>query len=791
MNYKKISGDFSELENKTKSLVNQYNKTVDSIKGQELQISKVSQKLDYAIVKANEFKQAMKENPNAKTGDKLDKQNDQIKNYKRQLDVLNSKLSESKNKANDLKKSINDAFNKKPNIGNFAGPIKEQIDKSTSSLKKFGKKAISYMNTKGIAKGVDDINSKFDKFRKRVMRLAGTVIVFNLFRKAITSLRNNFMTLLNADDAVGSSLNQIKANLMTAFAPIYNAALPAIRMLMSALSQLTGTLAAFTSNLFGTSLKDAKKQAQGLSKALDNTSKSGEKASGSLASFDKLEVLNDNDSGGSDSNAIDYSGAVEVNSSLLDTLNKIKEMFKSGDWIGIANMISDAFINTFDRISNWIRNIDVMPVADALNGIFGNLDYSGILVSLVSVFGEAILKFQEFVLAIDWPTILGNLGQGIADAFFKIDEYIGQIKWSEIGTKLSDTFTAIPWGDIGSSILTCLWDSLKGLLDLFLGIDWGQVAETISKAVEDWIQTIIQKFLETDWMQLGKDIVDAIFDFIENTDWLGLGVNIIEGLIVGLKSALELVISVFFELLKRILGLFGIHSPSKVFADIGKYMIQGLVNGLKSLANTVINVFKDIWNGIKAVFSNVADFFGNTFSKAWQKVKDVFSTGGKIFDGIKEGIVSAFTSIVNTIIGGINKVVAVPFNGINNALKKLKKVNIMGLKPFDWISTISVPQLPMLAKGAVIPPRQEFAAILGDQKHGTNIEAPLDTIKQANREVMQEFLGQLGGLNPNEREIVLRNFTIVAQFGNNDFKKLVIDSVRLSEKELGKPLFVS
>ena len=34
-------------------------------------------------------------------------------------------------------------------------------------------------------------------------------------------------------------------------------------------------------------------------------------------------------------------------------------------------------------------------------------------------------------------------------------------------------------------------------------------------------------------------------------------------------------------------------------------------------------------------------------------------------------------------------------------------------------------KLPRLAKGAVIPPRQEFAAILGDQKHGTNIEAPL------------------------------------------------------------------
>jgi hypothetical protein len=44
--------------------------------------------------------------------------------------------------------------------------------------------------------------------------------------------------------------------------------------------------------------------------------------------------------------------------------------------------------------------------------------------------------------------------------------------------------------------------------------------------------------------------------------------------------------------------------------------------------------------------------------------------------------------------------------------------------------------IPALAKGAVIPPNAPFMAMLGDQKHGTNIEAPLDTIKQALAEVM-------------------------------------------------------
>lgn len=52
----------------------------------------------------------------------------------------------------------------------------------------------------------------------------------------------------------------------------------------------------------------------------------------------------------------------------------------------------------------------------------------------------------------------------------------------------------------------------------------------------------------------------------------------------------------------------------------------------------------------------------------------------------------------------------------------------------DKLNAISAPkidEIPALARGAVIPPNREFLAILGDQKSGTNIEAPLSTIEQA------------------------------------------------------------
>lgn len=72
--------------------------------------------------------------------------------------------------------------------------------------------------------------------------------------------------------------------------------------------------------------------------------------------------------------------------------------------------------------------------------------------------------------------------------------------------------------------------------------------------------------------------------------------------------------------------------------------------------------FQGVWQGICNVFGNVKDWFKDKFSQAWEAVKNVFSTGGRIFDGIKDGILNGLKTVINAIIGGINKVIAIPFN---------------------------------------------------------------------------------------------------------------------------------
>lgn len=121
-----------------------------------------------------------------------------------------------------------------------------------------------------------------------------------------------------------------------------------------------------------------------------------------------------------------------------------------------------------------------------------------------------------------------------------------------------------------------------------------------------------------------------------------------------------------------------------------------------------------------------------------EKVKEIW---GKIKDFWQNNIAKYFTAAWwgNLAKNAINGFLRWFFNGFN---KLIDKINSFGFKLPDILGGgrigFNIPNLniPQLAKGAVIPPNQPFLAQLGDQRNGTNIEAPLDTIKQALSEVL-------------------------------------------------------
>ena len=466
----------------------------------------------------------------------------------------------------------------------------------------------------------------------------------------------------------------------------------------------------------------------------------------------------------------------------------LNSAISSVDWSLVGTTFGNALNAFFSTLGSFAEQFDWSGFGESIGNAVSNavkaFDWAGVGKSL-SIFVNGLLStLKSFIDKTDFK----SLGKGITNA---ISTFFGSLNWKTIGGGMASFATSIyrffiglvqgvDWKGIPEKIITSIGD-------FFAGIDYanffGSVGEWIATAIVAGIDLLagIGDAIADAW----DGVVDYFSRYIEDS-----GGNIMKGLFNGIIDGIKgigkwIKNNVFDPFINGFKKVFGIHSPSTVMATQGGYIMSGLLNGLKSGITAVLNwlknlpgwfkekfvavynavkralsgvkdwligifskawdgiksywssvgsFFSDVWKAIKGVFGGVISWFKNKFSAAWTAVKNVFSTGGKIFDGIKDGILSGLKTVINGIISGINKVIAVPFNGLNSALKKIKSVSIAGLKPFDWMPTLAVPQIPKLATGAVIPANKEFMAVLGDQKHGRNLEAPEELIRKIVRE---------------------------------------------------------
>lgn len=301
--------------------------------------------------------------------------------------------------------------------------------------------------------------------------------------------------------------------------------------------------------------------------------------------------------------------------------------------------------------------------------------------------------------------------------------------WDEIVSWFSDTCVIIGeffsglWDDIVSiwNTVATWFDTnvIQPVVNFFVGLWTG-----ISNAASACWAAIVEFFTPAfNWFsQLFGSIWQTISDIFYNIGVIASGCwEIIKAVwkVVSEWFNTNIIrpVSGFFVNLWNSISGWAIGAWDKiksVFSTIGNWInlniIQPVSNFFTGLWNGFLDKASAAWSAVKTVFGNVASFFRETFSKAWEGVVKVFSIAGEIFTNIKDGILTAFKTIVNGLISGLNKVIAVPFDGINWALRKIRDISIMGLSPFSSLRTISVPSIPYLAEGGVVDAGQMFVA---------------------------------------------------------------------------------
>jgi len=260
--------------------------------------------------------------------------------------------------------------------------------------------------------------------------------------------------------------------------------------------------------------------------------------------------------------------------------------------------------------------------------------------------------------------------------------------------------------------------------------------------------------------QLIPTIIEAIMTIVQTLiDNLPLLLDCTLQLILAVAQAildnLPEIISSVFEIIEAVAGF--LLSPEGIgrIAEVGFELLVSLVQKLP-------DALTEIMNGIGGIIDDILKAFG-------------FDEGlGKGLSEIWDNIWGIIKGVINTIIGGINGMISAVENAINFIIDAINSLSweipdwvpLVGGETFGFdIPRVSFWKIPELAEGAVIPPNNPFLAVLGDQSSGTNIEAPLDTIKQALQEAMV-----VGGGQPQVINVYIgqeKIETIVAQANTN------------------------
>lgn len=167
------------------------------------------------------------------------------------------------------------------------------------------------------------------------------------------------------------------------------------------------------------------------------------------------------------------------------------------------------------------------------------------------------------------------------------------------------------------------------------------------------------------------------------------------------------------------------------------------------------------WEAIKKAWGMAVEWFK---TKVIDPFVENFTRG---LDFIKDKWISVFTNIKNFIKDTINSILGYISEMIDSILAGIAAITGIGEVEVGAGTTSGSFRIPHLANGAVIPPNARFAAILGDQTSGRNIEAPEGLIRQIMREEMSNqqqgisvrFEGSLGELVRQLKPVIERENT--------------------------------
>lgn len=562
-------------------------------------------------------------------------------------------------------------------------------------------------------------------------------------------------------------------------------ALKFLNQMMGVLIQWAQTFTAITGAIFGKQQAQANASAAAVGNVADAsnaaadgqnalagaTKKAGKEAKGALASFDQLNVL---ERGAADAGAVgtgiaagagaavsvpamtgEIGADVKVSPIVESTVNKLRSLFEPLQKINLDNLKSSldrlkeamrpitsklfealewAYKEIFVPFAAWAIGSAVPAFLDVLSGALAVLNSvldalkplgmwlwdnflqpiaawtGGVIVGVLSGIADALTKISDWINNHQGTVQIMTVTVAAFFAAWKVTELLSFIQQSGgVVAALKRVTTAIAGGTIAKIKDKAETVALNAMYAKDFVVGLAKSTAALAKQAVQWTVETAKKIASTTatWAHQAATAAATAATWLFNA-----AMTVLTSPITLVVLAIGALIAIIVLLIKN-------------------------WDTVKAKAIEVWNKIKEAWNKAGEWFhKNVTEPVSNFFTGMWDGIKGAFTKAfgfiKKAFKGYVNGWITMVESFINFFIRGLNVLV--------------RGINKLSFNVPDWVPGIGgktmgfdipqVPQvqIPRLAQGAVIPPNQQFAAILGDQTHGRNLEAPESLIRQIVRE---------------------------------------------------------
>ena len=372
-------------------------------------------------------------------------------------------------------------------------------------------------------------------------------------------------------------------------------------------------------------------------------------------------------------------GAIDAFKYFVDSIRNFVEML--GDALGtFMDNGGQEFINNIGDIVALLLDLGATIAGDIINAISAFFDsWAGhVVISTCATALELISEVLEGLLRILEPLspiisgVVAAIGgflvaqkvvgfiEGIVGAFKLLTGSGGILALAKAGfTALWTVISANPIAATVAAIvgigtaLVALYntnDSFKEFIDNILKGFEGlvdKIKEYFSKILEDVrnifgnVIDIITGIFEGDGYKVGEAVRNLITNVLKliydlNQSFVEIGWELIKGLVKGIWECIKNLPSLLAGFCEFVVdffkGLFGIHSPSTVFAELGVNLIEGLIEGITSMFDAIGETISNLVDSILEAFNGITD----KLSEIWNNVKD---NATEIWTTVKDTIV--------------------------------------------------------------------------------------------------------------------------------------------------------